>query len=527
MNLDFNEKFVPTIKIYSVFLIYSFILLLFCTTSSPLDLINTWNDSNIFFTMGKSLMNGLVPYRDLFEQKGPLLFFINGIGYLISNNSYTGIYILQSFSLSITMFFAYKISILYTSRSWSIMTAISLPVFIYYSTSYSGGGNSAEEYCLPFMMISLYYFLSYFKDHLNIKHNPKIMLLHGVTSSCVFLIKFNITAFWVGFAIVILIKLLINKQFKNIVHNIICGIIGIMLPIIPFAIYFIIKQSLQDAISMYFLLNFQYAEDFSSHRGLVKTFLFTIGKIIIVHPFLFTSITSSIILTAKNKKNLPVFGRYAVILSSVILYLSIYGSGHSSKYYIIPFSIFAIFGIIYIISLFETLTLKRKTLYKLILIILVMNIFSNYIFVNHAHLIKSKNNKSAQYVFADIINSQRNPSLLELTEPAATCGDGFLTAANLLPATKYFSTPNIPFDKFPFPYMAQLDLIQNKKVKFLVSMERLKRTKEEFTIPPMGNLPIHFKIQEAINTNYIPIKSMIQKNGAGEHIYTLYMIKDQ
>ena len=58
-------------------------------------------------------------------------------------------------------------------------------------------------------------------------------------------------------------------------------------------------------------------------------------------------------------------------------------------------------------------------------------------------------------------------------------------------------------------------------------MERLKKTKEEFAIPPMGNLPIHFKIQEAINTNYIPIKSMIQKNGAGEHIYTLYMVKDQ
>ena len=51
---------------------------------------NDWVDANIFFTMGKGMMNGRVLYRDLYDHKGPLLYFIHGIAYLISNKSFLG-----------------------------------------------------------------------------------------------------------------------------------------------------------------------------------------------------------------------------------------------------------------------------------------------------------------------------------------------------------------------------------------------------------------------------------------------------
>ena len=66
----------------------SILFLLICTKSSPLYPFNDWVDSNAFFTMGKGMINGKVLYRDLFEQKGPLLYFIHGLSYLISNKTF-------------------------------------------------------------------------------------------------------------------------------------------------------------------------------------------------------------------------------------------------------------------------------------------------------------------------------------------------------------------------------------------------------------------------------------------------------
>ena len=41
--------------------------LLFSSKSSPMYPMNDWVDVNCFYTMGKSLLAGLVPYRDLYE----------------------------------------------------------------------------------------------------------------------------------------------------------------------------------------------------------------------------------------------------------------------------------------------------------------------------------------------------------------------------------------------------------------------------------------------------------------------------
>jgi len=95
------------VVIYSLFL--SFLFLLIGTKSSPIYPINDWVDANAFFTMGKGLMNGLVPFKDLFEQKGPILYFIYGIGYLISNRTFFGIYLIEVLSFTLSLIYFYKI----------------------------------------------------------------------------------------------------------------------------------------------------------------------------------------------------------------------------------------------------------------------------------------------------------------------------------------------------------------------------------------------------------------------------------
>ena len=73
-----------------VFFIYciiiSFSILIICTKSSPLYVFNDWVDANAYFTMGKGMIHGLIPFKDLFEQKGPLLYLIHGLSYLFQSN---------------------------------------------------------------------------------------------------------------------------------------------------------------------------------------------------------------------------------------------------------------------------------------------------------------------------------------------------------------------------------------------------------------------------------------------------------
>ena len=62
-----------TFAVYLLFLIFSFGILYICTASSPRYATNPWNDANAFLTMGRAMSSGLTIYKDIFEQKGPLL----------------------------------------------------------------------------------------------------------------------------------------------------------------------------------------------------------------------------------------------------------------------------------------------------------------------------------------------------------------------------------------------------------------------------------------------------------------------
>ena len=59
-------------------LLAAFILLLFATRSSFLYPYNDWNDANSYFSVGKALFHGKMPYRDVFDQKGMYLYFFYG-----------------------------------------------------------------------------------------------------------------------------------------------------------------------------------------------------------------------------------------------------------------------------------------------------------------------------------------------------------------------------------------------------------------------------------------------------------------
>ena len=128
----------------------AFFILLFATRSSFLYPCNDWNDANSYFSMGKALFNGRVPYRDIFDQKGMYLYFFYGLAYLVSHTTFAGVFLLELILAVFDLTAIIKILRLYVKKSASLILAPLALAAGFSSQSFYWGG-SAEEVCLPFL----------------------------------------------------------------------------------------------------------------------------------------------------------------------------------------------------------------------------------------------------------------------------------------------------------------------------------------------------------------------------------------
>jgi hypothetical protein len=113
-------------------------------------------DPSIFEQMGLGMLHGRIPYVDLFDHKGFLLYIINALGLLISPG-HTGIYILLSLCLSLTFFCWLRISDNFVNRSVRYFPALITMLFALLCE----GGNMTETWSLCAISIPIYYLVRY------------------------------------------------------------------------------------------------------------------------------------------------------------------------------------------------------------------------------------------------------------------------------------------------------------------------------------------------------------------------------
>ena len=110
-------------------------------------------DSGVFLYSGWRILNGEVPYRDIWDNKPPVIFYINAAGLAISGGSRWGVWLMELISLSCAALIGFKLQnrifgrlpALLSSCLWSL-TLISI----------ISGGNYATEYTLPMQFACLW-----------------------------------------------------------------------------------------------------------------------------------------------------------------------------------------------------------------------------------------------------------------------------------------------------------------------------------------------------------------------------------
>ena len=229
----------------------AFAALMVASSSSPLYATNFWTDTNIYFTIGRGMTQGLAPYSDLFDHKGPLLYMIYALGAMISGESFIGVFLLEVLALAAVCMLAYETACLYGKGALNLIV-IPLTAMITASCTASNQGGSAEEFILPALSLALYTALRRFEGE---GRTRPLYIAFGAAMGWVFAIKYTNCGLFFGLALTVL---LYEWRVSGFVRAFVCGLwclAGFALVVVPAALYMALCGALGACLRVYFYEN--------------------------------------------------------------------------------------------------------------------------------------------------------------------------------------------------------------------------------------------------------------------------------
>jgi len=110
-------------------------------------------DSGVFLYSGWRILNGEVPYRDIWDNKPPVIFYINAAGLAISGGSRWGVWLMELISLSCAALIGLKLLNKVFGRLPALLSSCLWALTLIGIIS---GGNYATEYALPMQFACLW-----------------------------------------------------------------------------------------------------------------------------------------------------------------------------------------------------------------------------------------------------------------------------------------------------------------------------------------------------------------------------------
>ncbi len=133
---------------WAMLFLLSFVVLLLLSPDSYLaDIYAKRCDSAWFYTCGKAWMEGMVPYVDFADSKGPLLWLIYGLGYLLSPTSYHGVFWLSVIAYTVAFHFIGLTAHLFLRKRESALVVLTMPFFLFFIVYHNE--VRAEDFCIP------------------------------------------------------------------------------------------------------------------------------------------------------------------------------------------------------------------------------------------------------------------------------------------------------------------------------------------------------------------------------------------
>lgn len=227
--------------------------------SSPLFKDAYGYDSSWYSTVGRAVVAGMVPYKDLFDLKGPAFFFYEAFGQLFFSGR-NGVFFIQCISGAASAVLMYNIARRLLSRSLAF-TALLLFYFPYVYLLW--GGNTVEELFMPFNLAAIFMGLKYLEGNEKTRERTAAYaLLYGLFAGVFVFSKVTAGAPLYAATLAIVIALIRDKAYDKLARCAVSFIAGLGLISIPVFAYFIMRGAIKDMVHCVFVLGLRRSTDY-------------------------------------------------------------------------------------------------------------------------------------------------------------------------------------------------------------------------------------------------------------------------
>lgn len=427
------------------------LLLMLASRSSFLYPCNDWNDANSYFSVGKALFNGKMPYRDVFDQKGMYLYFFYGLAYLISHTTFAGVFLMEIILASFDLWGIYRILKLFLKESTAlVLTPVALAASF---TSYSFyWGGSAEEVCMPFLIWGLYLSLDYFKNTYPQKTmDAKTLFVSGLLAGMVANIKFTVLGFFFAWMMCVAFSFLAKKDLKGAVRACLIFLLGMLVPFIPWIIYFAINHGLYEWYWGYVYINVFVYSNLNGEGPGIGERIYTLAKLlywVIRQNMIYFAFVIPGVAYLVLRKGAEWLERFNILVLCFFLFLGIYIGGSELPYYALPLSVFTVLGLVVAGLIYEVVCQKVKPakvpggtlIPQMISVAVCMGIL--WTTSMNISFMSQKKEDYFLYKFKEIVEETPDPTLLNIG-----CLDaGLYTVCDIVPTCRWFQTQTLPID---------------------------------------------------------------------------------
>lgn len=161
-------------------------------------------DSSVFIYIGSQILRGRIPYLEVWDHKGPLIYYINALGLWLSGSSRWGIWLLEVLFVAAAVWLIFHI----LKGSSGRLTALAAGVILLSGLqSVLNDGNFTEEYAMPLQLACVAAFYAGME-----RPRRSTFFLAGCFAGLCFLLRPNIIVFPVSIAVFLLYEIVARKN---------------------------------------------------------------------------------------------------------------------------------------------------------------------------------------------------------------------------------------------------------------------------------------------------------------------------
>ncbi len=456
------------IKILLFCLLTSFLIMMFCTKCSFLYPFQDWEDDNIIGTVGRGMMRGMVPFRDLYDQKGPAAYFVFGAAQLLSPGSFLGLFAVEVVCFALFLYFSWKTVFLFERRH--AVLAIPLIGALVASAMSMAHGGSLEELSLPALAYALYSAFRYYGERFPERMETRTLLANGFLAGCIFWAKYTMLGLHFGWMASMFFALIAKKRTGEAFASAGIFLLGMFAATVPWVAYYAANGALGDLIEYYFVYNITgYG---SAGRGAAEVLL-TIGRNTLATFYrnaqysVLTVLGVAYLTFFDPERRLGREAKAALWAMCVLSCVGIYLGETGYRYYGLVLAAFAPLGAV---PLLWSVRSKGRTPEPFFLVAgtLAFSVLFGAVTTDNAYLRGTKRDEMPQFRFASVMEREKKEEKVTLL-----CYDmmdaGFYLASGYEPEFRSFTRHN---NTAPQVKLEQDELLRSRFAEFVVTRSK-------------------------------------------------------